>query len=77
MSFLFSGGGMTTGQVVGATDRRGEQAVERRLGVGDFLATVYRHLGIDYEREAILDFSGRPVPILQEGRPIDELLPAS
>jgi hypothetical protein len=76
MSFLFSGGGMATGQVVGATDGRGEQAIERRLGVGDFLATIYRHLGIDYQREAILDFSGRPVPILQDGQPIQELLPA-
>jgi hypothetical protein len=75
MTFLFSGGGIAGGQVIGATDRRGEQAVERRLGVGDFLATVYRHLGIDFGHEAIADFSGRPVPILQGGQPIEELLP--
>lgn len=73
MSFLFSGGGISGGQVIGATDRRGEHAIERRVGVGDFLATVYRHLGIDAERVEIRDITGRPVPILREGKPIPEL----
>ena len=40
-------------------------------------ATVYHHLGIDYERAAIPDFTGRPVPIVRDGKPIRELLPAS
>jgi hypothetical protein len=73
-SFLFSGGGIATGQVIGATDRRGEQVIERRVGVGDFVATVYRHLGIDPDHVSLTDFSGRPVPILQEGKPIPELV---
>jgi hypothetical protein len=73
-TMLFSGGGLATGQVIGATDRRGEQAVERRLGVGDFLATVYHHLGIDPRQVVIPDFAGRPVPILQDGKPIPELV---
>jgi Protein of unknown function (DUF1501) len=73
MSFLFSGGGIAGGQVIGATDRRGEHAVERRVGVGDFLATVYRHLGIDAERIEIRDSGGRPTPILREGTSIPEL----
>ena len=33
MSFLFSGGRINPGQVIGATDARGEHALERRLGV--------------------------------------------
>lgn len=74
-SFVFSGGGISEGQLIGATDRRGEQAIERRLGIGDFVATVYRHMGIDAENVAIPDFSGRPIPILQDGRPIEELAP--
>jgi uncharacterized protein (DUF1501 family) len=73
MSFLFSGGGIAGGQVIGATDRRGEQVIDRRVCVGDFLATVYRHLGIDAERIAIRDSGGRPVPVLREGTPIPEL----
>lgn len=74
MSFLFSGGGITAGQVIGATDVRGEQTIDRRVGVQEFLATLYRHLGIDAVRVQLLNFSGRPVPILQEDRPIPELL---
>jgi uncharacterized protein (DUF1501 family) len=72
-TMLFAGGGIATGQVIGATDRRGEEVKERRVGPQDFLATIYRHLGIDYERVAINNFSGRPIPILNSGRPIPEL----
>ena len=73
MSFLFSGGGIAGGQVIGATDRRGEHVVERQVCVGDFLATVYRHLAIDAERIEIRDSAGRPFPILRQGVPIPEL----
>jgi uncharacterized protein (DUF1501 family) len=73
-SLLFAGGGIATGQVVGGTDGRGEQVIERRVGAGDFLATIYRHLQIDVDRVAFQDFSGRPIPILQQGRPIPELV---
>ena len=72
-SMLFAGGGIRTGQVIGATDARGEDPVDRRVGTGDFLATIYKHLGIDYERLAIANFAGRPVPILNSGVPIPEL----
>lgn len=74
-SMLFAGGGIPTGQVIGATDARGEDPIERRVGPGDFLATIYRHLGIDYRRVAIPNFAGRPVPILNEGDAIAELQP--
>lgn len=72
-SLLFSGGGLSHGQVVGATDRRGEQVVERRIGPEDFLATVYRHLGIDPTGIEFDDYAGRPIPILNGGAPIAEL----
>jgi hypothetical protein len=76
MSFLFSGGGIPTGHVIGATDRRGEHPSDRRLGVGDFMATLYRHLGVDAERGSVTGPDGRPVPLLQQGgSPIRELLP--
>lgn len=72
-SMLFAGGGIETGQVIGSTDARGEDVVERRVGPGDFLATIYRHLGIDFANISIPNFAGRPIPILNEGRPIPEL----
>jgi hypothetical protein len=78
MSFLFSGGGIAEGQVIGATDKRGEHPTERRMGPGDFLATLYRHLGIDATRATVQDPVGRPVPLLQVGgEPIRELTPSA
>lgn len=72
-SMLWAGGGIATGQVIGATDRRGEDVVSRRMGPQDFLATVYRHLGIDFDNVTLRNFSGRPVPIVTNGRPVPEL----
>jgi uncharacterized protein (DUF1501 family) len=72
-SMIWAGGGIRTGQVIGATDRRGEEVVERRVGPQDFLATIYRHLGIDYDKVAIPDLAGRPTPIVTDGQAIAEL----
>ena len=73
-SMLFAGAGVQPGQVIGATDRRGEQVIERRTGVGDFVATLYHHLGIDPSNIAFNDLTGRPIPIMPEGAPIAELV---
>jgi hypothetical protein len=70
---LFAGGGIQTGQVIGATDAKGEEVVQRLVGPEDFLATIYQHLGIDYRSTAIENHSGRPVPIVRSGQPIHEL----
>ncbi len=76
MSMLVSGGGMRTGQIVGATNARGEHPVDRQLSPNDLWATVYRHLGIDYT-ESTFDLQGRPMPILPFGAPIEEILPTA
>ncbi|MES2792755.1 MAG: DUF1501 domain-containing protein [Planctomycetota bacterium] len=73
-SNIWAGGGITTGRVIGATDKRGEDAVERICGPGDFLATIYHHLGIDSSNTLIRDLSGRPTPIVDHGKPIPELI---
>lgn len=72
-SQLWAGGGITTGGVIGATDKRGEDVVERIAGPGDFMATIYQHLGIRASEISLPDFSGRPNPILPRGQPIPEL----
>ena len=72
-SNLWAGGGITPGRVIGSTDRRGEDATERVCGPGDFLATIYHHLGID-PTTMIRDFNGRPTPIVDHGKPIPELI---
>lgn len=70
---LLAGGGLRMGQVVGATNARGEYPVERPLAPQDLLATVYRHLGID-PRHTFYDALHRPIPILDRGEPIAELI---
>lgn len=71
MSMLISGGGMPMGQVIGATNRKGEFPTERPLDPHDILATIYKHLGIDPAQE-YLDPQGRPIA-LTRGTPIAEL----
>jgi hypothetical protein len=46
MTVLLSGGGLRTGQVVGATNAKAEYPTQRPYTPQDVLATVYRHLGI-------------------------------
>jgi len=70
---LWSGGGVTGGGVIGASDKRGEDPVERPTSPGDFLATLYQHLGVDWENTTISDLTGRPNALVNEGRPITEL----
>ena len=72
-SVLFSGGGLRTGQVVGATNSKGEYPAHRPYTPEDILATVYQHLGID-PRAHLTDYSGRPIQLLSHGKPIPELL---
>ena len=72
-SNIWAGGGIQTGAVIGATDKRGEDVVERGCTADDFLATIYQHLGIDSASETINDLNDRPTRIVQNGRPIPEL----
>ena len=70
---LLSGGGLKMGQIVGATNSKAEYPVENPYTPQDLLATIYRHLGINY-KQAFADFFGRPVHILGESTPIRELI---
>lgn len=73
MFCLLGGGGVKGGQVVGSTDRLGEAPKDRPLRPGDIHHTIYRVLGVDPNLH-FLDHSGRPVPAIDHGAPIDELL---
>ena len=73
MSALVSGGGLRMGQVIGSTDSQGAYPADRPLSPKDMLATIYRHLGIDFRTE-FRDKIGRPVPVLSEGDAISELI---
>jgi hypothetical protein len=73
MSVLLAGGGLRMGQVVGATNPRGEEPALRGMNSNCLLATIYHRFGIDV-RQVYHDRAGRPIPILPEGEPIAELL---
>lgn len=73
MSVFLAGGGLQMGQVVGATNPRGEEPVRRAMDSNCLLATLYRRFGIDVHNE-FYDRNGRPFPILKTGEPIAELL---
>ncbi len=74
MSVLVSGGGLKVGQVVGSTTAKGEHPKDRPLTPNDLWATMFRHLGIDYENTSFPDHRGRPLTVLPYGRPINELV---
>jgi hypothetical protein len=70
---LLSGGGLRMGQVVGATDRRGEHPLGRPCTPQNVLATLYHVLGID-PALTLPDYNGRPTPLLDERDKIEPLL---
>ncbi len=57
---LLAGGGMKTGQVIGATNRLGEYAVQRPVTHQEVFATLYSNLGLDLTRVREFDPNGRP-----------------
>ena len=72
---LLAGGGMRTGQVVGATNRLGEHATERPVTFGEIFATLYHNLGIDVNHATIRDLHGRPQYLVDSGtQPISEVI---
>jgi len=73
MSVLLAGGGIKPGQVVGATNVKGEYPVDRAVCPADVLATVYGQLGVD-ANHAFQAPGGRPVQVLNHGKAIEELL---
>ncbi|HRE99393.1 MAG TPA: DUF1501 domain-containing protein [Pirellulaceae bacterium] len=72
---LLAGGGMRTGQVIGATNRLGEYATERPVTFAEILATLYHRIGIDLTQVREFDLRGRPqYPVDPETRPLRELV---
>lgn len=73
MSILLAGGGLRVGQVIGASTAKGELPLRRPVSPGDVLSTMYRHLGIDPKSHTVNN-AGRPIPILDSGQPLAELI---
>jgi hypothetical protein len=73
MSILFAGGGLKMGQAIGTTNASAEYPTSKPYTPGCVLSTMYHTLGIDY-KHAFYDQAQRPLPILSEGEPVEELV---
>jgi hypothetical protein len=72
---LLAGGGMKTGQVIGATDKVAGEAAARPVTWGELFATLYHNLGLDSRRATIGDLSGRPQYLTEnDAQPLPELV---
>jgi Protein of unknown function (DUF1501) len=73
MFCVLAGGGIKGGQVIGASDAKGEGPKDKAITPDDVAATFYKSLGIDPRKEYNTP-SGRPVMIVRYGEPIKELI---
>jgi hypothetical protein len=74
-SAILAGGGMRTGQVIGATDRLGGEATERPVTFQEVVATLYHNLGVNLDSQRLFDFRGRPQYLIEPGvQPLRELI---
>jgi uncharacterized protein (DUF1501 family) len=75
-SSVMIGGGIRGGQVIGRTDAEAATVVDRPVGTFDFMATVCRALGIDYNRQNVAA-NGRPIRIVDRpANPVAQLFGA-
>ncbi|MBP90856.1 MAG: hypothetical protein CMJ64_29790 [Planctomycetaceae bacterium] len=70
---IFAGGGTKSGQVIGATDAQAAAPTTEPIGVNDILRTVHTLFGIDPDR-LYYGPLGRPVPLVDGGKMIRELV---
>jgi hypothetical protein len=71
---LLAGGGMRTGQVIGSTNRFGEEPDDRPVHYKDVFATLYHCMGIDVSSTTVPDMSGRPNYLLEGHEPLPQLV---
>ncbi len=72
---LLAGGGMKTGQIIGATDRLGGEAVQRPVTFQEVFSTLYHNLGINALTTTVRDATGRPHYLVDDGcQPMKELV---
>jgi hypothetical protein len=71
---LLAGGGMKTGQAIGATNRLGEFPTNRPVDMQEIVATIYYNMGIDPHTATVTDPSGRPRYLVDMRDAIRELV---
>jgi uncharacterized protein (DUF1501 family) len=72
MSVMVAGAKTPRGAIIGATDAKGYNASENVYRPEDFAASLYMKMGIDHA-QVLHTNTGRPVPLVNNGRLIKEL----
>lgn len=72
-SALVAGGGFQGGQVIGASDARGEEVKDRPVTPAELLASIYTQLGIDTGAK-LPHPTGEPVKVLDTPKIVEELV---
>lgn len=67
-----AGCGVRAGQVVGSTDKGGEEVVDAPMNEKDLFRSMYRALGIDADKEQMTPI-GRPLKFVEGGTAVDKL----
>ncbi len=70
---ILAGGGIKRGAVVGASDETASYPVTQPYGIHDLLRTIFHLMGVDCDKVYHTPV-GRPVPIVNGGHRIDEVL---
>ena len=70
---ILAGGGIKRGVVIGASDSTASFPTTHPYGIQDLLRTVFSLMGVDADKVYHTPL-GRPVPIVNGGKRIDELL---
>ena len=72
-SYAVAGGGITKGQIYGASNATASEPDQNPVTVEDFLATVYHQVGIN-STDRLLAPGGRPIDIVRDGKVLDGLI---
>jgi hypothetical protein len=71
-SMVLAGGGIKGGQVVGASDAKGEQVKDRPVTIPDLYATLLKTCGID-PTKTYRTPGGRPIKLAEKGKIVQEI----
>jgi len=71
-SCVLAGGGIRGGQVLGATDERGDKVAEGAVSIPDFNATIGYALGLPLDT-VVYSPSKRPFTVADKGKPVAQL----
>jgi hypothetical protein len=71
---LLAGGGITRGQIYGASDATAAEPARDEVKLEDFLATIYNQLGIDSNQELSAFGGTRPIEIVNGGKVVTGII---